>query len=110
MTCREDGSLARFSDGRAQVFRPDAGPNVGPVGLIQPDSRGVMFGGEFGLSRYDRGGFHTLRTERVPELSFVTGIVEADGQTWVQTQSGILRFDTADLERALVDRRNASAF
>ena len=103
VTCREDGSLARFADGRAQVFRPDDGPNVGPVGLIQPDSRGMVFGGEFGLSRYDQGGFHTLRTERIPELSFVTGIIEAEGRTWVHTQSGILRFDTAELERALLD-------
>ncbi len=103
VTCRDDGSLARFSDGRAKVFRPDEGPRIGPVGLIQPDSRGVIFGGEFGLSRYDHGAFHTLRTERIAELSFVTGIVEADGQTWVQTQSGILRFDTAALESALVD-------
>src|SRR5262249_47312446 len=37
------------------------------------------------------------------ELSFVTGIVEADGNTWIQAQGGILRFDTAELERALAD-------
>ncbi|HKE48544.1 MAG TPA: triple tyrosine motif-containing protein, partial [Rhodanobacteraceae bacterium] len=103
VTCREDGSLAHFADGRAEVFRPDRGPNVGPVGLVRPDAHGVTFGGEFGLSLYDRNGFHTLRTERVPELSFVTGVVEAEGRTWVQAQGGILRFDTADLERALVD-------
>ena len=102
-TCREDASLARFSDGRAQVFHADAGPNIGPVGMIQSDSRGVIFGGEFGLSRYDRRGFHALRTEQIPELSFVTGFVEMEEQTWVQTQSGVLRFDTADLERAFVD-------
>ena len=49
--------------GRAPIFRPDDGPNVGPVGLIQPDSRGVVFGGEFGLSLISVDS--TLRTEQI---------------------------------------------
>ena len=107
---REDGLLVRFFEGRAELFRPNEGPKVGPIGLIQPDGHGVLFGGEFGLARHDRDGFHTLRTERIPELSFVSGIVEAEDQTWIQTQSGIVRFATEDLERALADPGMLPAF
>ncbi len=43
-----------------------------------------------------------MRTERLPQLSFTTGIAESEGETWVQSQAGILRFPSDSLERALI--------
>lgn len=77
-------------------------PNIGDIRTMHADKRGMLFGGEFGLARYDGRGLRTLRTERVPALAFTSGIVESDGQTWVASQAGILRFDTRALEHAMV--------
>jgi signal transduction histidine kinase/ligand-binding sensor domain-containing protein len=103
VTYRDDGKLVRFANGHAQLFATDAGPRIGRVVVIQPDREGVLLGGEFGLSHYDHGRFHNLRTDRAPALSFVAGIAESTGQTWIQAHSAILRFNNVDLEHALND-------
>ncbi len=95
---RDDRVLVRYGNGHAQQFSPTSGPNIGVVQVIRADDRGVIFGGEHGIARYERGVFHTLRTERLPQLSFTTGIVESEGVAWIQSQAGILRFQSAQLE------------
>ncbi len=70
----------------------------------------MLFGGEFGLASHDRHGFHTLRSERLPQLSSTTGIVQSEGQTWIGSQAGILRFRSDELERALLDPQAQAAY
>lgn len=98
---RDDLVLLRYENGHARQFSPASGPNIGVVQVIRADDRGVLFGGEYGVARYDRRGFHTLRTERLPQLSFTTGIAASEDDIWVQSQAGILRFKSDQFERVL---------
>jgi signal transduction histidine kinase/ligand-binding sensor domain-containing protein len=95
-------TIARYENGRLVKIPNAEGPKIGAIETISAGKHGMLFGGEFGLARYDGRGFQTLRSERVPALADVSGIAEADGQTWIASQAGILRFDTAALERALL--------
>lgn len=94
-------TIARYVKGRLLEFTRAAGPNIGAINTAKADEHGMLFGGEFGLARYDGRGFRTLRSSRVPALANVSGIVEFEGQTWIASQSGILRFDAAALERGM---------
>ncbi len=95
--------VARYEGGRLHEFSEAEGPNVGIVHTMRADEAGVLFGGELGLARYHEGVFHTLRSTRLPVLNSVTGVVESEGQTWVGAQSGVVRFQTQELERALAN-------
>ena len=99
----DDRKVARYANGRLTEFSRAAAPDIGYIETIHADEQGVLFGGEFGLARYDGRGFQTLRSERLPALTLVSGIVEAGGQTWISSQAGVLRFDTAKLERAIAE-------
>lgn len=101
-------TIARYAEGRLLEIPATDGPNIGAIRTMHADSRGMLFGGEFGLARFDGHRFQTLRSERVPALAVVSGIVEADGQTWIAGQAGIVRFDTKALERALNNPAAAS--
>jgi signal transduction histidine kinase len=96
-----DQTVGRYANGRLTEFSAAAGPNIGHIETTQADARGVWFGGQFGLARYDGRAFQTLSSERLPALAFVTGIIETGGQTWISSHAGVLRFDTAALERAM---------
>lgn len=95
-------TIARNVNGRLLEIPESAGPNIGAIKTMNADQHGMLFGGEFGLARYDGHAFRTLRSGREPVLADVSGIVESDGQTWIASQAGILRFNTAELERALL--------
>ena len=97
----DDLTVARYANGRLLEMSGPAGPNIGHIGTVRADRHGILFGGEFGLARYDGRAFHTLRSEHLPVLALVSGIVEANGQTWISSHTGILRFDTGALERAV---------
>ena len=78
------------------------GLDIGDITLIKADTRGLIVGGESGIARFDGEKFYSLHSSDVPALSVVTGIAETkDGSSWIFTQAGILRIDTADLESAL---------
>jgi signal transduction histidine kinase len=98
-----DQSLVRLSTTGTEEFTPPAGPNIGLIRTMLADERGALFLGERGLARYSAGTFHTLTTERLPALEFSSGIVHAHGDTWINTRAGILRFQTLELERAILD-------
>jgi signal transduction histidine kinase len=98
-----NGALLRIAGEKVQSFAAGDGPNIGVIEVIYPDSAGgVLFGGEFGLARFDGHRFHTLRSSVIPSLTLASGIVETpQGETWINTQMGIVRTATKDLALAL---------
>jgi signal transduction histidine kinase/ligand-binding sensor domain-containing protein len=97
--------LVRLKDGRLEKFSNASGPGVGAVRVIHSSDRGVFFGGEDGVSLFDGRRFHGLRTDRLPALAFATGISEAGGDMWIGGRAGVMRFDTAELVRAIKQPR-----
>lgn len=98
----DDRTIARYVNGSLLEVPTNAGPSIGAVNTMAPDAHGILFGGDSGIARFDGRGFHTLRSERVPALAIVSGIVETGGKTWIASQAGVLRFDTDALEHAIM--------
>jgi len=105
----DDGMWVRYSGGALFRVNGDAiqdfshsGLNIGDITFIKSDARGLIFGGESGLARFDGMRFRALSASSVPALSVVTGIADTkDGSTWIFTQAGILRTGTSQLDAAL---------
>jgi ligand-binding sensor domain-containing protein len=96
------GALFRVDGDSIQDFSHN-GLNIGDITFIKSGARGLIFGGESGIARFDGERFHALRASSVPALSVVTGIADTkDGSTWIFTQAGILRIDTRQLDAAFL--------
>lgn len=81
-------------------------PPIGDLTFMKAAGDGLLIGGEDGLARFDGRSFQWLTSADVPALSVVTGVDRSDdGSTWVFTQGGILRFDTAALDAAFRTRK-----
>ncbi|MET0280434.1 MAG: two-component regulator propeller domain-containing protein [Steroidobacteraceae bacterium] len=77
-------------------------PPIGDLTFMKVDGDGLWLGGEAGLAYFDGTDFRWLTSKAVPALTVVTGVdTTSNGSTWVFTQSGILRFDTASLQAGL---------
>jgi signal transduction histidine kinase/ligand-binding sensor domain-containing protein len=97
-----DGTLLRVGSTDVRAFAGDDGPAIGAIAVVYPASGGVLFGGEFGVARFDGERFRTLPASRVPALTLVSGIVETpDGDLWFNAQTGVVRAAAADFARAL---------
>jgi signal transduction histidine kinase/ligand-binding sensor domain-containing protein len=109
------GMWVRYAGGKLLLARGDALvdyssriPPIGDLTFMKPDGDGLLIGGEDGLARFDGRDFGWLRSADVPALNVVTGVDRtADGSTWVFTQGGILRFDSAALDAGLRAHRLA---
>ena len=100
----DDGSIRRLSGERIDTYRSPNGPRIGMVSAFTPAARGVLLGGQFGISWFDGHAFHTLDSTRFPFLSWTLGIVsDRVGGTWFSTIRGIVRVSTSDLDQALAD-------
>lgn len=96
-----DGGLVWVDNQTVRSFSPGEGPGIGQIEVIYQAARGLLFGGERGLSRFDGRRFHTLTTAQAPALIRTTGIVETpQGQTWLNSQTGVLRIAAKDLDAA----------
>jgi signal transduction histidine kinase/ligand-binding sensor domain-containing protein len=94
-------AIGRYENGRVREIAHIADPDVGAFEAVTPGAHGMWFGGESGLAFYDGRDFHRLKSDRIPALTLVSGMVESEGQTWIASQAGIVRIDTATLERAM---------
>jgi signal transduction histidine kinase len=96
--------IKRLTADRLEVYPAASGPDIGGTHAFIPDSRGVLLGGERGVSYFDGQVFHTLSRRQAPYLRSVIGIVADDlGGTWFHTSSGIYRVATQELDRAFRD-------
>jgi signal transduction histidine kinase/ligand-binding sensor domain-containing protein len=97
----DERHLFRYRNGRAERFAPNAGPNIGNLYVIAPTDHGVFFGGERGVSLFEGGRFHSLRSDRLSEFAFVNGIAEVGDDVWIGAQAGIIRISAKELVAAL---------
>lgn len=75
-------------------------PKIGQIQVIYPYSGGTLFGGTFGLSRFDGRRFHTLFARDIEPFTLITGIVEARGEVFVNSEVGIVEVGTKELDLA----------
>lgn len=77
---------------------------LGMIEVMYQAPHYLLLGGDRGLVQYDGKTFHTLSRDHFPSLSITTGIVQTpQGDTWLQTDRGVVRYRTRDLERAFID-------
>ncbi len=77
---------------------------LGMIEVMYQAPHYLLLGGDRGLVQYDGRRFRTLSRDRFPSLSITTGIVQTpQGDTWLQTDKGVIRYRTKDLERAFDD-------
>jgi signal transduction histidine kinase/ligand-binding sensor domain-containing protein len=96
------GPIERVMGDRTRAYQGAEGPNLGQIFAFAPDPAGALFGGQFGVARFDGRSFHTITEHQAPWLTWVTGIVSDDvGGTWFNTLSGVYRVATRQLDEAL---------
>ena len=62
----DDGSIRRLTGERMDTYGSSNGPHIGMVSAFTPGVRGVLLGGQFGISWFDGRAFHTLDSTQVP--------------------------------------------
>nr|WP_179220732.1 two-component regulator propeller domain-containing protein [Sphingomonas laterariae] len=92
-------------DGARQTrFARREGLDVGGVELIAAIGDDIYALGDFGLARFDGNRFRTLRSERHPLLSRLSGISRGvDGALWLNGIEGVVRIESAALAAAFAD-------
>ncbi len=93
------------SDGtRSQAIWQPRSMTLGLVDVMYRTPRYLLLGGDRGVARVIDGRIEMLSRERVPELTFTSGITQTpQGDTWLQTIRGIVRIRTELLDRAFRD-------
>ncbi|WP_298397740.1 sensor histidine kinase [Sphingobium sp.] len=97
------GLLRISPDGMEKPLVPGAPPAIGAVVTMARDGDRLLLGGQKGLALI-RAGRAALLTERAyPYLAGLTGIHRmADGWTWLNGATGIVRIRSGQLDRAFV--------
>lgn len=94
------GRIAVIQDGKARVFGPDEGVQIGHVLALHADGPRVWAGGEFGLGWFDSAGYHAAGGE----LRGISGIVRtAQGELWLHGIDGITRLSAVQVAALLAD-------
>lgn len=93
--------LVLLDGARRTVFSQRDGLSVGSIEIVVPSGEDVYVGGDFGVARFDGRRFQTLRSEKHPLLSRISGIVQsADGDLWLNGIAGVVRVAAGDLPSA----------
>jgi len=75
--------------------------HIGGIQVIYPYSGGTLFGGDYGVVRFDGRNFRAIVSRDVEPLTLVSGIVESpDRHVYINTGVGIVRVETAELNLA----------
>jgi signal transduction histidine kinase/ligand-binding sensor domain-containing protein len=75
------------------------------VTTVYPGARHILFGTLFGIARFRDKRLQIIDEARFPTFIAPSGIVEAQGETWMIGAGGIVGFSSAELDRAFADRK-----
>lgn len=101
-----DGPLRLIERDRIRTFGPQQGLAVGTIGIAYAGLHGLLVGGESGLAWFDGTRFRNIRAGPDSPFRRIAGIVQtSDGQTWLNTLSGVIEIRSDDLQQAFVDGR-----
>jgi signal transduction histidine kinase/streptogramin lyase len=90
--------IAVIEDGKARVFGPGDGVQIGNVLALHVDGPRVWAGGEFGLGWFDSAGYHAVGGE----LRGISGIARTpQGELWLHGIDGITRLPGAQVAQLL---------
>ncbi len=100
-----EGRVAVVDGDRVRVFgQPQS--RVGNVTSIYGRRSSVWIGGELGLARVEGDAIRELRPAKGMSFDGITGIVEtANGDLWVNANSGLVHLSAAQLEAAMTAGR-----
>lgn len=105
------GSLWRTDGVHTQQLWKQQDMTLGMIEVMYQAPHYLLLGGDRGLVQYDGKAFRTLHRDRFPALSITSGIVQTEqGDSWFQTDKGMVRIHTKDLERAFLDPAFRPAF
>lgn len=100
--CDRGLSLFLIKDHRLRSFSTPQGLQVGEIKTVFSNASGTFVGGELGIAKLNGERFETLKTDKYPELSTITGITQdAEGDTWLNGVHGLMRLRTDDLLKAI---------
>ena len=95
--------LVMLDENRQIAASEENGLAAGRIELVTSIGEQIYILGDFGLARFDGRRFQTLRAERHPRLSRLSGMVlGSDGAVWLNGISGVTRVAVADLAAAFV--------
>jgi signal transduction histidine kinase len=98
------GQLTVLEAGQERNFGPKDGLQVGSIMALHGRDSQMWIGGEFGLQRFDRGRFHTIRAIGDESLRGIVGIVEtANGDLWLNGLGGIVHIRREEILKSLRD-------
>lgn len=96
--------LVLLDGARQTVFSGKDGLTVGSIEIVAAVNDEVYAVGDFGVARFDGRRFQTLRSDRHPLLSRLSGIAKgADGAIWLNGLKGVVRVTVADMASAFAD-------
>jgi signal transduction histidine kinase/ligand-binding sensor domain-containing protein len=99
-----NGNLWLTDGAHSRIVWPRADNTLGFIEAQYRGENAILLGGDRGLGRFDGRSVKVIPSGRFPWLNFVAGIVQTpQGETWLQTSTGIVRLRTADLDRAFAD-------
>jgi signal transduction histidine kinase/ligand-binding sensor domain-containing protein len=94
-------SLHRFEGDHFVKIWDQAEMPIRFINVLARHGSEILIGGTMGMARYDGKRFAVLPRDTYPEFDEVSGIaVDPKGLTWLLARRGLIRLETADLERA----------
>jgi signal transduction histidine kinase/ligand-binding sensor domain-containing protein len=97
----QGGPLVLVDGNEVRTFTEAEAPHIGNIQTILPTPREVLLAGDMGLARFIGGRFQILAVSDHPQLARISGIVQtAQGETWLNGITGLVRMQTRDLEAA----------
>ncbi|PJI90574.1 sensor histidine kinase [Sphingomonas koreensis] len=96
-----EDQLVMLDGAQRRVFEAKQDLAIGSIEIVTALDDKVYALGDFGLAWFDGRRFRTLRSDRHPALSRISGIAKgADGAIWLNGLKGVVRIQPADLASA----------
>ncbi|QWT21608.1 hypothetical protein KPL74_06275 [Bacillus sp. NP157] len=100
-----DGTILHVDRaGNEFAYHFPPGNEIGTVTSIGKGAAGLLIGGTAGIASLANGQLYSITDKTLPLLSGITGMIQEDnGDTWLNTGRGIVRYTHAELARAFTD-------
>jgi len=100
----EPKTLSRVDGGLVESRSLDKAPGLGDVLALHSTARGLLIAGDDGAALMSPQGLIPLTARQGKPLRRATGLAQTpEGDTWAFGPAGLVRFRTADLEKAFSD-------